>query len=102
MIQGRHFSRLFVWCGVDDIVDVNSDRPQSVFGVLKYFDDFSSVCVMDCCVVLCECDCGTLEGDVVCGKERTADVRMFKVVGCDVEFSDRVCDGIDRSGALAV
>ena len=42
---GLSFSVGFV---CDDIVDVDRDFPQSIFGVFGYFDYFLSVFVMDC------------------------------------------------------
>ena len=86
----------------DDIVDVDRDFPQSIFGVFGYFDYFLSVFVMDCCVMLCEYDCGTLGSEVMCGEEGPADVRGSKIVGCDREFSNRVRRGVDGGGALAI
>jgi hypothetical protein len=83
----------------DDIVDVDRDFPQSIFGVFGYFDYFLSVFVMDCCVMLCEYDCGTLRSEVMCGEEGPADVRGSKIVDCDREFSNRVRRGVD-GGAI--
>ena len=69
-------------------------RPLVCLGTLIISFPFAS------CVVLCHRDCGALGGDVVCSKEKTADTRRFKFVGCDGVFSDLVRCATDGDGAL--
>ena len=57
---------------------------------------------MNCCVMLCEYDCGTLGSEVMCGEEGPVDVRGSKIVSCNREFSNRVRRGVDGGGALAI